>query len=69
MSGRIPGALRAWFAELLEENERDIADERCGWSNYVADIYAAHARSHERLHHDRRRQQWKNYERREKAAG
>lgn len=58
--------LRTWFSLLLEENERDIAAERGGWTNYIMDIYAAHARLHHLRQHDRRRQQWKNYEHRGK---
>ncbi len=58
--------LRAQCAQLLAENERGIAEERSGWNNYVTDIYAAHYHLHDQRRHDRRKQQWKNYERRGK---
>lgn len=58
--------LRARLAQLLEENDRDIAGERSGWANYLTDVYAAHTRLHDQRRHDRRKQQWKNYERRKK---
>lgn len=57
-----------WFARcwraLLAENAPGIAAERSGWRNYVTDIYAAHTPLHDQRRHDRRKQQWKNYERR-----
>jgi hypothetical protein len=58
--------LRAQFEPLLLENNRDIEQERGGWDNYLTDIYAAHYRLHDQRRHDRRKQQWKNYERRSK---
>ena len=62
MSGGPWAWLEAQFAQLLAENDRDIAAERGGWANYVTDIYAAHYRLHDQRRHDRRKQQWKNYE-------
>ncbi len=58
--------LRAQYAALLLENDRGIAQERCGWDNYITDAYAARYRLHDQRRHDRRKQQWKNYERRGK---
>ena len=58
--------LRAQCARLLAENEHAIAEERSGWANYLTDIYAAYSRLHDQRRHDRRKQQWKNYERRGK---
>lgn len=57
---------RNQFTALLMENDRDIEQERCGWHNYITDIYAARYRLHDQRRHDRRRQQWKNYDRRGK---
>jgi len=60
----------AWLcarcAVILQENEHDIGQERGGWTHYITDIYAAHYRLHDQRRHDRRKQQWKNYERRNK---
>ena len=58
--------LSAQVDTLLQDNDRDIAQERAGWDNYITDIYAAHYRLHDQRRHDRRTQQWKNYERRSK---
>jgi hypothetical protein len=58
--------LRARLAAMLQENEHDIGQERGGWTHYITDIYAAHYRLHDQRRHDRRKQQWKNYERRNK---
>jgi hypothetical protein len=67
MSYSAPTPLRAWLMKLLAHDDAGLADERWGWNNYVADIYAAHARLHDQRRNDRRKQQWKNYERRGKA--
>lgn len=59
-----PGWLHRQWLRLLAENAAGIAGERSGWDNYVTDIYAAHVPLHDQRRHDRRKQQWKNYERR-----
>jgi hypothetical protein len=64
MSGGPLAWLRAQARRLVEDNAAGIAAERSGWDNYITDIYAALTPLHDQRRHDRRRQQWQQYERR-----
>lgn len=64
MSGAHGNWLQRQWRALLADIAPGIAAERSGWRNYITDIHAAHTPLHDQRRHDRRKQQWKNYERR-----